>query len=280
MSADRNFFAPLRTLFGKGVRYSTVIDVGCADGHFFLALHGLGLVPGAEPLNLDANSLYEASLSSIKSVLGGHYRICAIADREGELEMTMSVHPYWSSLRPASDPYWQRVNDLRATTSKVQVTTLDALARQLVLRPPFLIKLDIQGAEASALRGGVDVLKNTHAVVCETDVADFEAVNTTLTERGFVLYDLTTICRVPDGTLCWFYPVFVNRALDFVRPRAVWDAVNNDAVIRMQDARRQAILKSNAEILDRIRSGASLRRNDACPCGSGLKYKQCCGALP
>jgi len=159
------------------------------------------------------------------------------------------------------------------------VTTLDVLAGQLSLRPPFLIKLDIQGAEASALRGATEVLKNTHAVVCETDVAYFVAVNATLTERGFVLYDLTAFNRVTDGTLGWFYPVFVSRALDFVRPKAFWDAGSNDAVIRMQEVRRQAILKSNAEILERIRRGATLRRNEACPCGSGLKYKQCCGAL-
>lgn len=26
-----------------------------------------------------------------------------------------------------------------------------------------------------------------------------------------------------------------------------------------------------------VKSGAKPKRNDACPCGSGKKYKQCCG---
>ncbi|MBT5063862.1 MAG: hypothetical protein HOM65_15635, partial [Verrucomicrobia bacterium] len=28
-----------------------------------------------------------------------------------------------------------------------------------------------------------------------------------------------------------------------------------------------------------VRSGPKVGRNDPCPCGSGKKYKQCCGKL-
>jgi len=31
-----SFTGTLAGLFQKGVRYSTVIDVGCADGHFYV----------------------------------------------------------------------------------------------------------------------------------------------------------------------------------------------------------------------------------------------------
>lgn len=33
-SEAATFLAPLRILFNKGIRYLTVIDIGCADGHF------------------------------------------------------------------------------------------------------------------------------------------------------------------------------------------------------------------------------------------------------
>ena len=36
---------PLERLHNSGIRYSTVIDVGCADGHLFLLLQSLGLKP-------------------------------------------------------------------------------------------------------------------------------------------------------------------------------------------------------------------------------------------
>ncbi|SRR5712691_4422314 len=285
-------FGSLRVLLNKGVRYSTVIDVGCADGHFFLNLATLGLIPGAVPVNIDANVLYEDSLQAIKNVVGGHFRISAITDHEGEIELTTSVHPYWASLRPDDDPYWVRMNRLSMEKVTVPATTLDALRKQLALAPPFLLKLDVQGAEEEALRGAADVLKDTHVVICEADIDDFKDINDILGQRDFVLYDVTQMERLSDGTLGWFYPVYINRALDFVRPKEFWDAKHNDSVVQVQVERRKAVLKANAEMLARMQnrqpsaqpppapkpSPRSVGRNDPCPCGSGKRYKHCCGA--
>jgi len=106
----------------------------------------------------------------------------------------------------------------------------------------------VQGAETSALRGATGFLKDTQVVVCEADVEDFHAINEMLAENDFFLYDLTHLERVGDGTLGWFYPIYVNRRLDFVRPAALWDSRDNDVVIRAQAERRATILKSNAAL--------------------------------
>jgi FkbM family methyltransferase len=273
-----SFTATIGRLHDKGVRYATVIDVGCADGNFFLT--HMQFFPGAVPLNIDANRLYEDSLRAIKDVVGGDFRITAITDYVGEIELTQSVHPYWSSIRPPGDPYWSKMNNLAGTTVKVKATTLDALTNELALKPPFLLKLDVQGAEQSALTGARDVLANTHTVICEADLDDFHNIDKALVEVGFGLYDITHLERVPDGALGWFYPVYINRNLDHVRPRAIWDAARNDAVIREQVDRRAGILKWNAEKLKRLRFGLQkVGRNEPCPCGSGRKFKHCCGAF-
>jgi hypothetical protein len=112
-----SFSATLQRLFWKGVRYSTVIDVGCADGHFFL--NHMRFCPGAVPLNVDANPLYEESLKAIKNAVGGDYHIGAVTDHVGAIEMTKSVHPYWSSIRAKGDLYWSRVNNLVESSIKV-----------------------------------------------------------------------------------------------------------------------------------------------------------------
>jgi FkbM family methyltransferase len=287
----RTMLDTLRTLFDKGVRYSTVIDVGCADGHFFLSLLERGLIPGAVPVNIDANAIFEESLASIREAVGGHYCIGAVTDHDGEVELTGSRHPYWGSLRPPDDSYWRRVNALSATTTIVPATTLDTLRARLALRPPFLLKMDVQGAETSALRGATGLLKDTHVVICEADIEDFRGIDAVLAENDFFLYDFTHLERVADGTLGWFYPIYVNRQLDFVRPTAWWDARDNEAVIRAQAERRATILKTNAALLQHIRQtqrpssatigfdfGAKvIARNDLCSCGSGRKYKHCCG---
>jgi FkbM family methyltransferase len=272
-----SFGTTIERLFKNGVRYSTVIDVGCADGHFFL-VH-MRFFPGAAPLNIDANRLYEESLKTIKDAVGGNYRISAITDYVGEIEITESVHPYWSSIRPKGDTYWSRVNDLIKTTAKVSATTLDTLVKELALKPPFFLKLDVQGAEKAALVGARYVLENCNVVICEADIDDFQDINTILVEAGFGLYDVTNVSRVADGTLGWFYPVYINNKLSDLRPHAFWDAKDNDAVVEIQIARRKNILKLNSEILNRLSFGhQKAGRNELCPCGSGRKFKHCCGS--
>jgi FkbM family methyltransferase len=272
-----DFSATLQNLFEKGVRYGSVIDLGCADGHF--VLNHLSCLGGAVPLNVDANRIYEGSLKAIQEALGGHYRICAITDHEGEIEITESVHPYWSSVRPEGDVYWSRVNDLTTGKVKVPAMTLDTLARELSLKPPFLLKLDVQGAEKAALTGARYVLENCNAVVCEADIDDFQDINAMLVEAGFFLYDLTTLQRLRDGTLGWFYPVYVSGKLAHLKPQAFWETGDNAAVIGVQESRRKMILEQNRKILNRLRYGSSkASRNDPCPCGSGQKFKHCCGS--
>lgn len=49
--------ATLQNLFTKGVRYGTVVDIGCADGHF--VLNHLSCFGDAVPLNIDVNRIDE-----------------------------------------------------------------------------------------------------------------------------------------------------------------------------------------------------------------------------
>lgn len=286
--ADRDFFATLGVLYRKGVRYSTVIDVGCADGQFFLNLAALGIDSGAVPLNVDANAIYEPSLKAIKEVVGGDYRIAAASDTEGSIEMTTAVHPYWSSVRNEGDIYWKRLNALSAEKVNVPAITIDGTCASLGLKGPFLLKLDVQGAEAQVLEGASATLARTTVVICEADVDDFQSINSALIKRDFVLYDITHLNRVADQTLGWFYPVYVNRSVDFVLPKNFWDSSQNAQIVEQQVQRRQAILSWNAQQLVRLKarkraaamqSAESARRNDPCACGSGKKYKHCHGAL-
>jgi FkbM family methyltransferase len=248
------FTSSLIALFEKGVRYASVIDVGCADGHFFLSHHGLGIFPGASILNVDADAVYEPSLKAIRDVMGGHYFIGAITDHAGEIEMTNAVHPYWNSLRPQSDLYWERINRLAGAKVKVPAQTLDGLVARLALAPPYLLKLDVQGAEVQALRGARGVLAQTHAVICEADIDDFAEIDAVLRAAGFGLFDVTLPNWLPDRTLGWFYPVYLNHQLDGIRRHSFWDAKDNASVIGVQVDRRNAILQQNAAYLARLRA--------------------------
>lgn len=253
MAQDRaTFTATLALLARKGVKYATVFDLGCADGHFFVQHHAF--FSDSVPVNIDANALYEPSLKSIQDALGGHYRIAAVSDVAGAVELNTSIHPYWSSLRGSGDPYWERLNRLTSGKQTVPAIRLDDLALELDLKPPYLLKLDIQGAEVQALRGAANVLKQTNIVICEADLADFQAINAELLAAGFRLYDLTQLSYAADQTLGWFYPVYLNENLAHLVPRMFWREADNESVIKMQIERRKNILARLGDELRRIKS--------------------------
>jgi FkbM family methyltransferase len=250
------FTSTLFGLFQKGARYSTVIDLGCADGHFYLEHSFFGLFPGSVVVNIDANPVYEESLKAIKDTVGGHYLIAAISDSNGEAEMTTSIHPYWNSLHPEDHHYWDSVRHLhrdRQGTIKVPTTTLDDVARRFDLAPPFLVKLDVQGNEIRALRGGRAVLEQTSVVICESSLDEFEGIHQTMLDSGFDLFDLTQLNWFNDRSLGWFYPVYLSRKQAHLKAPPDWKTAIGDGVVDKQLLRREAILKQNALILGHLR---------------------------
>ncbi|HEV8015990.1 MAG TPA: FkbM family methyltransferase [Stellaceae bacterium] len=257
---DRSYSETLVALGQKGVRYATVIDLGCADGHFFVDHFLQGLFQESVPVNIDANGIYEKSLRQIAETFDGHYRIAAASDSPGDIELTTSIHPYWGSLRPRDDLYWERINNLASGAQRVPALRIDDLAAELHLKPPFLLKLDVQGAEVQALRGARRVLAETDVVICEADIADFQATNAEIVGAGFDLYDITVVQRLSDETLGWFYPVYLSQRLVHLRPRRFWQDASNETAIQQQIARRQQILARLANVLPQIRAARAGRK--------------------
>lgn len=160
------------------------------------------------------------------------------------------------------------------------VTTLDALVSELDLKPPFLIKMDVQGAEAKVLRGARRVLAETLAIVSEVDVADLQAINGEAVSAGFDLYDITDLSRVKDDDLGWLYTCYISKRLEHLKPREFWEEKDHAAVVAAQERRRARVLEGNQKLINRIKYRDSvIDRNALCPCHSGLRFKHCCGAF-
>jgi len=251
------FSGTLGILAHKGVRYSTVIDLGCADGNFYLQHFDRGLLPGSIVVNVEANAMYEPSLREIRQVLGGHYAIAAISDSDGEIELRTGSHPYWASLLPTDHPYWTNSHNRPGPTMRVQALTLDTLVEKFALKPPFLLKLDLQGTELAALRGGQNMLSETDTIICETANDEFPSICEFLTARNFGIFDLIQLSRLADHTLCEFYPVFLNRRLDHIKAKQPWDPSNNEAAIASMNNRRHMHLDINANTLMKYRKAKS-----------------------
>jgi len=250
--ASGSLAGALAYLAQRGARYATVIDLGCADGTFSLNCWDMRLLPGPPAyVNVEANAIYEESLKKIQEVVSGSYAIAAICDFDGEVELHSGSHAYWASVLPHDHPYWSGSHNKPGKGIKVQSLKLDTLVRRFSLKPPYLLKLDLQGGEFAALRGGEEMLKETDTVICETENDEFPRICEFLTGRNYSLFDLTELARSGDGMLYQFYPIFLNRRLDYLIPKVPWKPEFNEAVIQAMDQRRKVILEGHAKILSK-----------------------------
>jgi FkbM family methyltransferase len=233
---------------------ATLIDCGCAQGYFSAHVAASGAFPGLTFLNIDPNAAYEAQLAEIARVAGGTYAIAAIGDKEGTAKLTLGEDPDWASLRSAKDPYWDTLNGLALDTVEVPVTTLDKLVKSARLPGPYLIKLDLQGAEIDALRGAKSILRETTALAAEIDVAAFGALHALMTEREFDLFDVCEPGRGRSGRLLQFYPVYLHRRHARHFPRNWVSGAEQGDLARSLAARRADVAGRIARDLETVRA--------------------------
>lgn len=254
---SRSYIDAIDWVWRAGLRFGGLIDLGCADGYLSVLLAERGPTRGAAILNVDAQEDYRESLAAIQAALGGHYRFCAVGETDGgSVELQRGEHVYWSSVRKADDRYWAAVNGLRkAKPMRVPQRSLDSLVAETGLPGPYLLKLDIQGAEAAALAGARASLARTEAVAVEILVDDFAQIHAGLAANDFVLFDLSGFNWGPTGALAWFYAVYVKSRHAALRPPQQWAAHDNEEILAKQRERREIVQNEIWAALDRHRNG-------------------------
>lgn len=160
-------FAMISQLMRQGVSPKTVIDVGANVGQFAVASAKLFpnvCVHSFEPNPACAN-LLSNHVKSLRNVLV--YPI-ALGDKDGEIAFHVNSHSHSSSILPLTKNHLEAFPNAREVSSiQVKVSTLDRVFSGVGLVKPVLLKLDVQGYEAQALRGAADTLKRVDYVVLE-----------------------------------------------------------------------------------------------------------------
>jgi FkbM family methyltransferase len=192
----------LSHLAGLGLSPRTVLDVGAAYGDWSAAC--AAVFPAARYVLVEPLEEYAPFLERRLSELGGAVHVAAAVGSEpGELEL--HVHPdlVGSSTRAEREPAVE--GELRA----VRAARIDDLVEEAGAEPPFLLKLDVQGAELDALAGAERTLERSDAVVLEALLFEFYVGGPQLADlvaalaaRGFAVYDLVDLAYRPlDGAL-------------------------------------------------------------------------------
>ena len=84
---------------------------------------------------------------------------------------------------------------------------------------------------------------------------------------------------MPDPTslmqFCFDYSVNGGYYSGFEQPEEMQE-LNNQATVELDVEKRKELYKAQ-KASTTIVKGPKVGRNDPCPCGSGKKYKKCCG---
>jgi FkbM family methyltransferase len=194
-----------------GFRPGTVIDVGVAEGTIEL----YRAFPESYFLLIEPLSDFVPDMESILRHFNGSYILAAAGPKSGLA--TINVHDkgldgsslYKESAGPQADGHETRIPMIR----------IDDVLLEKQLRPPYLIKVDVQGGELDVLEGGQRALMSAEAVSLEVSLFQFFKGGPQLSEvveymkkRDFVVFDVVLAANRPlDNALAQLDVVFVRQ---------------------------------------------------------------------
>jgi FkbM family methyltransferase len=202
----------LAHLRGLGVAPATVIDAGVAAGTPEL----YDAFPGVPLLLVEPLAEHEHHLRRIVAERpGSHYVLAAGGPEPGELEIAVHRVLACSSVLGDRDPGGEP-----AQRRTVPVVRVDDLVAEHALRGPFVIKVDVEGAELAVLAGARETLAQTEVVLLEVSFfrlvaggAELADVVAWMRDAGFSAYDLYHgHLRPLDGALAQVDMAFVRTA--------------------------------------------------------------------
>ena len=200
-----------------GYAPATIIDVGAAYGDF--ARTSAAVFPDAGFVLIEPLEEFAPNLEELCQTLPSAEFLRVAAGAEAGLR-DINVHP---DLVGSSFHLEAEDSDVNGVPRPVPVDTVDAMIGNASAPPPYLIKVDVQGAELDVLDGAASILGRTDMVILEVSffrffegAPQFHEVVAYMNARGFVAYDVFGLAHRPlDGALAQADVVFVPEGSSF-----------------------------------------------------------------
>jgi FkbM family methyltransferase len=198
----------LRQLAGLGLAPRTVIDVGVA----YQTAELYEEFPNACFLLIEPLAEFEPFLRKICEQYKAEYVLAAAGESSGTAALNIHGDKTGSSLLKEAEG-----TAVDGTPRQVPVITIDEVCLEKQLVGPYLLKVDVQGAELRVLEGARRTLEATDAVILEVSLfgfliggPQFYDVVARMKEFGFVAYDVCGFLYRPlDNALAQMDIVFV-----------------------------------------------------------------------
>jgi FkbM family methyltransferase len=167
----------------------TIFDIGANAGESAIALHGLypqARIYSFEPIP----SCFQSLVEKTKNIPNIQAFNLGLGDINGELEFELNNFSAASSFLSLSDSH-KKLYDYATKTQiiKVNVDKLDNFIDQIEIKPPILIKIDVQGFEDKVIRGGEQVFKQTDVIIVETSFQSLYVGQPLFEDIYAMLYD-------------------------------------------------------------------------------------------
>lgn len=186
-------------LRGRGLECRSILDVG--------AHYGQWSAMAAEPFPAARFFLIEPQVEMKPSLdafcerhPGSRWFQAGAGAAPGELTLTIMGGYGGSSFLPEPSPDYEQGGGQR----RVRVVTIDSLLEEGAIVMPELVKLDVQGFELEALRGGRRLFGPVEAFILETSlyrfmpgIPLFHEVIAFMAERDYYAYDFGGSLRRP-----------------------------------------------------------------------------------
>lgn len=175
-----------------GIVPATVIDVGAAIGSFTRTCWEV--FPEAQYLLVEPLDEYMPSLRKVvHEIPRATYEIAVAA----AIEQPVTINVHHDLVGSSLYCEVEKGTDVNGVQRKVRAVTLDRLVFERSAPPPYLIKIDVQGAELDVLAGGEATLKRAEVVILEVSLFQFFEqgpvfcdVVAYMKSKGFVPYDI------------------------------------------------------------------------------------------
>jgi len=183
-------------LLAKGFAPEVVLDIGAAKGYW--SLRAASRWKQARFQMIDPLVESEPSLQEICRKHGRFdYLLLAVGNQTGTV--TLNVTPDYDGSSaldyPGADPSRQR---------QIPLDTIDNLLSAGKLKPPQLVKIDVQGFEMQVLEGGSALFSSAEVFIIETNLYRFmpkcpllHEVVAYMAERGYRVFDFAGSLRRP-----------------------------------------------------------------------------------
>lgn len=199
-----NLESALVRAVSRGLKVNTVIDVGASDGRWTLIARKF--FPDAQFLLIEPNQNHESSLQTLCSEFPNiDYLIAAAGDVSGEINFIVP------------DLFSGYVNEQVVNeNTKVSIKKLDSLVKERSLSPPYLLKVNTNGAEWLVIQGAYELLKETRLIIMECynfsnhNQPNFYEVCQWMGELHFRCIDIAEpLHRIKDRVFCQMKLFFI-----------------------------------------------------------------------